>query len=518
MDERGVSGLNGVEPVALREPQAYRMTASEKTGRLAAMTTPLLPVLMAGGSGTRLWPLSREQYPKQLLRLTNDLSLLQNTALRAKKLAGALPPLVICNEQHRFLVAEQLRDVGIDNATIILEPEGRNTAPAATVAALYAKEKYGADTQVLLMSADQAMAKEAAFVKAVDIAARAAGQNRLMTFGIKATRPETGYGYLKAGKPLKSNGASAKGAREVAAFVEKPDAKKAARFLKAGGYFWNGGIFLFPAVRFLEEVKRLEPAMLDACTAALAKAQRDRDFVRLDGASFKQARKESIDYAIMEKAGDIALVPLDAGWDDVGTWSFLGNLPPTDKRGRNFVRGDVLLQDVKNSLIHAEGRLVAAVGIENQIVIETRDAVLVTTRDRAQDVKKIVESLKASKRPESETHPKVFRPWGWYDSIANAPGFQVKRIGVKPGQKLSLQMHHKRAEHWIVVKGTAKVTIDDRVFDLAENQSCFIPLGSKHRLENTTNDPLELVEVQCGAYLGEDDIVRFEDVYGRAGK
>lgn len=482
---------------------------------------------MAGGSGTRLWPLSREMYPKQLLKLTDDKSLLQNTALRAKKIPGALPPVVICGDPHRFLVAEQLREVGIEGATIILEPEGRNTAPAATIAALHARQNHGPDTQVFLMSADHAVRNDAAFVRAVVTASQAAATGRLMTFGIKPTRPETGYGYLKAGpalkraggkagKPLKGSSPGGKGAREVAAFVEKPDARKAARFLKVGGYFWNGGIFLFPAARFLAEVSRLEPAMLAACEMALAKARRDSDFIRLDAESFRKARKESIDYAVMEQAEDIALVPLDAGWDDVGTWSYLGNLPPTDKRNRNFTRGDVWLQDVKNSLIHAEGRLVAAIGIEDQIVVETRDAVLVTTRDRAQDVKKIVESLKAAKRPEAQDHPKVYRPWGWYDSIANAPGFQVKRIGVKPGQKLSLQMHHKRAEHWIVVKGTAKVTIDDRVFDLTENQSCFIPLGSKHRLENTTQEPLELVEVQCGSYLGEDDIVRFDDLYGRA--
>lgn len=471
----------------------------------------LLPVLMAGGSGTRLWPLSREMYPKQLLKLTNDRSLLQNTALRAAKIPHSLPPVVICGEQHRFLVAEQLLEAGIKGATIILEPEGRNTAPAATVAALFARERHGSDTQVFLMSADQAVAREAAFVKAVQ-AGRPAAHGRIVTFGIKPTRPETGYGYLKAGKPLR-----VKGAREVAAFVEKPDLKKAQRFLKSGGYYWNGGLFLFEAKQLLGEVERLEPAMLRACEQALGKARRDTDFIRLDAEAFRQARKESIDYAVMERTDDIALVPLDAGWDDVGTWSFLGNLPPTDKRGKNFTRGDVWLQDVKNSLIHAEDRLVAAVGVENQIVVETRDAILVTTRDRAQDVKKIVESLKAQKRPETENHPKVYRPWGWYDSIANAPGFQVKRIGVNPGQKLSLQMHHKRAEHWIVVKGTAKVTIDDKVFDLSENQSCFIPLGSKHRLENFTKEPIELVEVQCGSYLGEDDIVRFDDVYGRAG-
>ncbi|HUR41656.1 MAG TPA: mannose-1-phosphate guanylyltransferase/mannose-6-phosphate isomerase [Verrucomicrobiae bacterium] len=475
------------------------------------MARSLVPVLMAGGSGTRLWPLSREMYPKQLLKLTNERSLLQNTALRAQEIPGAQPPVVICGEQHRFLVAEQLRECGIEGATVILEPEGRNTAPAATVAALFAQDKYGPETQVFLMSADHAFTREAGFIKAVSAASMAAEGGRLMTFGIKPTRPETGYGYLKPGAPLKG----AKSARAVAAFVEKPDAKKAARFIKAG-YFWNGGIFLFRSDAFLAEVKRLEPAMLAACTDALGKGQRDKDFVRLDKASFTAARKESIDYAIMEKASDIALVPLDAGWDDVGTWSFLGNLPATDKHG-NFTRGDVFLQDVEDSMIHAEGRLVAAVGIRDHIVVETRDAVLVTTRDRAQDVKKIVESLKAKKRPEAQDHPKVFRPWGWYDSIANAPGFQVKRIGVKPGQKLSLQMHHKRAEHWIVVKGTAKVTIDERVFDLTTNQSCFIPLGAKHRLENTTGDALELVEVQCGSYLGEDDIVRFDDIYGRAG-
>ena len=473
---------------------------------------------MAGGSGTRLWPLSRELYPKQLLRLTNDRSLLQNTALRAKKIPGSLPPVVICGEPHRFLVAEQLREVGIEGATLILEPEGRNTAPAATVAALHAKQKYGGSTLVFLMSADHAVANDAAFVKAVMTASAAAATGRLMTFGIKATRPETGYGYLKAGKPLMiaAMGRSHQGrvAREVAAFVEKPDAKKAARFLRTGGYFWNGGIFLFPAQRFLDEVVRLEPAMLAACEAALAKARRDLDFIRLDAASFKQARKESIDYAVMEKAADLALVPLDAGWDDVGTWSFLGNLPNTDKHG-NYKRGDVWLYDVRDSLIHAEGRLVAAVGIKDHIVVETRDAVLVTTRERAQDVKKIVESLTAAKRPEANDHPKVYRPWGWYDSIASGERFQVKRIGVKPGQKLSLQMHHNRAEHWIVVKGTARVTCDDKVFDLQENQSTFIPLGSKHRLENTTRNLLEIIEVQSGSYLGEDDIVRFEDVYGR---
>lgn len=485
------------------------------------MTVSILPVLMAGGSGTRLWPLSRELYPKQLLALTNDRSLLQNTALRAAKVPGARPPVVICGEPHRFLVAEQLRDVGISDATIILEPEGRNTAPAAGVAALFAREKYGDDAQVLLMAADHAIANEKAFARAVQAASKSASGGRLMTFGIKPSRPETGYGYLKPGRAIAA-GRTASGrtstpavAREVAAFIEKPDAAKARRLVKAGCY-WNGGTFLLPASTFLDEMQRLEPAMLEACRDALSKAVRDLDFIRLDKASFCRARKESIDYAIMEKSRQIALVPLDAGWDDIGSWSYMENLPPTDRHG-NHVQGDVWLHAVENSMIHASSRLVAAVGIRDHIVVETRDAVLVTTADHAQDVKKIVEALRAAKRPEAENHPKVYRPWGWYDSVAHGEGFQVKRIGVKPGQKLSLQMHHKRAEHWIVVKGTARVTCDDRVFDLQENQSTFIPLGSRHRLENATRQPLEIIEVQSGSYLGEDDIVRFEDIYGRSG-
>jgi len=474
----------------------------------------LLPVLLAGGSGTRLWPLSRELYPKQLLRLTNDHSLLQNAALRAQKIPGALPPVVICGEQHRFLIGEQLREVGIEGATIILEPEGRNTAPAATVAALHAQQQHGADAQVFLMSADHAVEDEKAFARAAVEAAKTAAAGRLVTFGIKPTRPETGYGYLKAGKPLKDG--AGKGARLVEAFIEKPDAAKAKRFVKAG-YFWNGGLFLFPAGLFLAEMKRLEPDMLAACEEALAFATRDMDFIRLDKETFASARKDSIDYAVMEKSDKVALVPLDAGWDDVGTWSYLGNLEPSDKSG-NFTHGDVWLHDVKDSMIRAEGRLVAAVGIRNHIVVETRDAVLVTTREHAQDVKKIVEALKSAQRPEAQDHPKVYRPWGWYDSVAAGERFQVKRIAVKPGQKLSLQMHHKRAEHWIVVKGTARVTRDNDVFDLHENQSTYIPLGAKHRLENATAEPLEIVEVQSGSYLGEDDIVRFDDIYGRAAK
>lgn len=459
-----------------------------------------------------MWPLSREMYPKQLLKLTNQNSLLQNTALRASKIRGALPPVVICGDAHRFLVGEQLREAGIKDATIILEPVGRNTAPAAATAALFALERYGPDTQVLLMAADHAMHDERAFARAVLDASAAASQGLLLTFGIKPTRPETGYGYLKPGRKLKG---AAKTAREVAAFIEKPDAAKARRLLKAK-CLWNGGTFLLPAGLLLEEMSRLEPAMVKACRAALAGAARESDFIRLDKKAFGGARSESIDYAVMEKSRKIALVPLDAGWDDIGSWSFLTNQKPTDRHG-NHVRGDVLLHDVRNTMIEASNRLVAAVGVENHIIVETRDAVLVTTPDRAQDVKKIVQALKKSKREEANNHPKVYRPWGWYDSIENGPGFQVKRIGVNPGQKLSLQMHHKRAEHWIVIKGTARITIDDKVFELTENQSTFIPLRAKHRLENTTKEMVEIIEVQCGSYLGEDDIVRFDDIYGREG-
>jgi mannose-1-phosphate guanylyltransferase/mannose-6-phosphate isomerase len=472
------------------------------------MSRPLLPVLLAGGSGTRLWPLSRELYPKQFLRLTNEWSLLQNTARRARKIPGALAPVVICGQAHRFLVAEQLREAGIADAVILLEPEGRNTAPAAAVAALYAREHYGDGALVFLMSADHAVADDAAFAAAATRAADAAASGRLMTFGIRPTRAETGYGYLKAGKPLGD------GAFEVEQFIEKPDAATAEKFLKDGGYSWNGGLFLFSAGLFLDELQRLEPDMRSACEAALAHAKRDLDFVRLDAEAFRKARSESIDYAVMEKTGRAALVPLDAGWDDVGTWGYLGNLP-ADARG-NVTRGDVLLEDAQNALVHASSRLVAVVGVKDHVIVETQDAVLVAARGREQDVKAVVQALKRAKRTEAETHPRVYRPWGWYETVALGDRFQVKRIQVSPGEKLSLQLHHHRAEHWIVVQGTAKVTCGEKIFQLEENESTFIPLGAKHRLENPGATPLEIIEVQSGSYLGEDDIVRFEDRYGRA--
>ncbi|MGH8461864.1 MAG: mannose-1-phosphate guanylyltransferase/mannose-6-phosphate isomerase [Stenotrophobium sp.] len=471
------------------------------------MSTPLLPVILSGGSGTRLWPLSRENYPKQFLKLIGERTLLQDTALRVQGLGDVLPPLAICGDRHRFIVAEQLLDAGVGGATVMLEPEGRNTAPAAAVAAHYAVEKHGPETVLLLLPSDHVVADARRFHAAVQLAVEAAADGRIVAFGIRPTRAETGYGYIKAGVELAS------GVRAIASFVEKPDAARAQAFLKDGGYYWNGGIFAFQAQAFLEELRHLEPQMHAATQAAINNSRRDLDFIRLDSAAFKNARADSIDYAVMEKTSRAALVPLDAGWDDVGSWSFLDTLPK-DAEG-NVARGDVMLADARDNLVHAESRLVTLAGVSNHIVIETQDAVLVTTKDRVQDVKQIVARLKSAKRPEAQEHPQVYRPWGSYETIAMAERFQVKRIIVKPGQKLSLQMHHHRAEHWIVVKGTAQVTCGDKLFLLHEDQSTYIPLGEKHRLENPGAIPLVLIEVQSGAYLGEDDIVRFEDVYGR---
>lgn len=467
----------------------------------------ILPVLLAGGSGTRLWPLSREQYPKQFLRLTGESTLLQQTALRAAGLKDSLPPLAICGDKHRFIVAEQLREAGIASAQVLLEPEGRNTAPAAAAAAHFAAEKYGRDVLLFLMTADHVIPDEVAFGATTLVAAHAAQSDYIVAFGIHPTRAETGFGYIKAGAALGD------GASKIAAFVEKPSLEKAQAFLKEGGYYWNGGMFLFKAGVFLDELQRLEPEMYRASLEAVTKSQRDLDFVRLDPTAFKACRNDSIDYAVMEKTQLAALAPLDAGWDDVGSWSFLDALPK-DADG-NASRGDVLFEGANNNLVHAESRLVALAGVSDHIIVETQDAVLVMTKDRAQDVKKIVAQLKAAKRPEAQDHPRVYRPWGSYETITISERFQVKRIIVKPGQKLSLQMHHHRAEHWVVVKGTARVTCGERIWLLHEDQSTYIPLGEKHRLENPGNILLELIEVQSGGYLGEDDIVRFEDVYGR---
>lgn len=468
----------------------------------------ILPVLLAGGSGTRLWPLSRERYPKQFLALIDDRSLLQNTALRAAGLDHVLPPVVITGEEHRFIVAEQLRQAGFDNARIVLEPEGRNSAPAAAVAAHLAVREYGAGTLVLLMAADNVIEDLKAFNQSVQAAAQLAAQGRIVTFGIVPDRPETGFGYIKAGAALGDAGFA------VERFVEKPDLATAQTFLEQGGYSWNSGMFLFAAELFLDEMRRVEPEMARLTGEALQQAKPDLDFVRLAKAPFAACRNDSIDYALMEKTALAAVVPMSAGWDDVGSWTYLAKLPATDDRG-NRARGDVLLEDSDNNLVLASSRLVAAVGVSDHIIVETEDAILVTTHASAQNVKKIVQQLRSRRRYEAQHHPRVYRPWGWYETIAQAERFQVKRIMVNPGQKLSLQMHHHRAEHWTVVKGTAQVTCGEKVFLLAEDQSTYIPLGHRHRLENPGAIPLELIEVQSGAYLGEDDIVRFEDVYGR---
>ena len=473
------------------------------------MSIVLTPCIMAGGSGTRLWPLSREHYPKQFLSLVEAQSLLQVTARRASRLAAVTPPVVICGEDQRFLVAEQLRVAGHLGATTLIEPAGRNTAPVAAAAAYLALRRHGPEALVLLMAADHVIPDEAAFAKAVAAAAEVAMAGKIVTFGIRPTRAETGYGYLRAGEPLGG------GALAVAAFIEKPSRERAEAYLAESGYYWNGGLFLFRADVMLAELERFEPSMVALIRKAVDEAKADLDFLRLEAESFKACRQESIDYAVMEKTDKAALVPLDAGWDDVGTWAFMDGLPK-DVAG-NVARGDVLIESGQGNLVHAESRLVALAGVSDVIVVETKDAVLVTRRESVQDVKKVVAALKKAGRSEALNHPTVYRPWGSYETIAMEDRFQVKRIVVKPGQKLSLQMHHHRAEHWIVVKGTAEITIGEKVFMLSENQSTYIPLGEKHRLVNPGKVPLELIEVQSGSYLGEDDIVRFDDIYGRSG-
>ena len=497
----------------------------------------LIPVILSGGAGTRLWPLSRELYPKQLLPLVNEATMLQETVQRLVGLEEMGKPLVVCNEHHRFMVAEQLRTIDLPAAAIMLEPVGRNTAPAVAVAALQAMAD-GEDPLLLVLPADHVIGDGVALRQAIAAGMPLAEAGRLITFGIVPDKPETGYGYIKAGASLAERGtrdvecetldsccchenlASRPSslvqdtAFGVAEFVEKPDLTTAERYLASGDYFWNSGMFLFRASRFLEELEKFAPEMLACCRQALEKAQQDLDFVRLDGEAFSACPKDSIDYAVMEKTDAAAVIPLDAGWNDVGSWSALWEVGPSDSSG-NVLRGDVLVEDAQNCYLHSSGRMVAAVGLENHVVVETADAVLVAARDRVQDVKGIVSQLKEQGRGEALLHRRVNRPWGSYESIDQDERYQVKRITVKPGASLSLQMHHHRAEHWIVVKGTARITKGEEIFTLSENQSTYIPLGVTHRLENPGIIPLELIEVQSGSYLGEDDIVRFEDSYGR---
>jgi len=467
----------------------------------------LLPVIMAGGSGTRLWPLSRESYPKQFLTLAGDDSMLQATIARLAGLQVALP-LVICNEAHRFLVAEQLRQIDALGGNILLEPAGRNTAPAVALAALRATAT-GGDPLLLVLAADHLIQDAAAFRTAVQHAQPLAEAGKLVTFGIVPKTPETGYGYIRRGEAVNES------AWQVGAFVEKPALDRARQYLASGEYLWNSGMFCFRASRYLEELDRFRPDILAACRAAMAHSAGDMDFVRVDEAAFMACPEDSIDYAVMERTESAVVVPLDAGWSDVGAFAALWDVLPKDEAG-NVLRGDVMLHDSHDNLVMAENALVATVGLRDTVVLQTKDAVMVAPRDRVQEVKQIVAQLKAEGRSEHRVHRQVYRPWGHYDSVDAGQRYQVKRITVSPGAKLSVQMHHHRAEHWIVVSGTANVTLDGAEHLLTENQSIYLPVGAVHSLENPGKIPLELIEVQVGSYLGEDDIVRLEDRYGRA--
>jgi mannose-1-phosphate guanylyltransferase / mannose-6-phosphate isomerase len=501
----------------------------------------LTPVVLSGGAGTRLWPLSRELYPKQLLALLGERTMLQQTALRLEGL-GASAPVIVCNEAHRFLVAEQLRQLDIEPRATVLEPFGRNTAPAialaahaalATAAAAAARapltsEPGGAkpseparakpsapggpkspDPILLVLPADHVIRNVPVFHRAVHLALAVAEEGQLVTFGIVPSSPETGYGYIQ-------RGAASGDAYRIQRFVEKPSQERAREFLQSGEYYWNSGMFMFRARRYLAELERFAPEIARVCEDAFRAARSDLDFTRIDAQVFERCPADSIDYAVMEKTSDAVVVPLDAGWTDVGSWAALHDASEADGHG-NVARGDVICEDSQGCYFYSESRLLAAVGLKDHVVVETKDAVLVAPKSHVQDVKKLVFRLKERGRYEHSLHREVFRPWGSYDSIENGPRFQVKRLKIKPGATLSLQMHHHRAEHWIVVSGTARITRGDEVFLLEENQSTYIPIGVKHRIDNPGKIPLHIIEVQSGSYLGEDDIVRFEDRYGREG-
>ena len=484
----------------------------------AAAPPRVLPVVLSGGSGTRLWPMSREHYPKQLLALGGGgETMLQATLMRVEGIEGLDVPIIVCNEAHRFLVAEQLRSPSTRAATsagmqIILEPAGRNTAPAIALAAGAALGRRGADDPLMLvLPADHVINDEDAFRRAVSQALPMARAGRFVTFGIVPRGAETGYGYIVRGNAAEGhNGA----AYEIARFVEKPAKPVAESLLAAGNCYWNSGMFLFSARGYLAALQVHAPDIAAVCGKAWGAAKFDADFIRPDAEVFAGCRSDSIDYAVMEKVGDAVVVPLDAGWSDVGSWSSLHETLTRDERG-NALRGDVIATDTADTLVISESRLVATVGLRDHVVIETKDAVLVAPRDRVQDVKEIVARLKAEGRNEHSLHREVHRPWGSYDGLEQGPGYQVKRIIIKPGAAISLQLHHHRSEHWIVVAGQARITRGDEIFDLGPNQSTYIPVGTKHRMENIGTDPLQIIEVQSGSYLGEDDIVRFDDRYGR---
>lgn len=466
------------------------------------------PVILAGGTGSRLWPKSRAALPKQFLSLTSEKTMIQETVLRLNGIES-LPPSIICNEDHRFLVAEQMRQIGVDNSDILLEPVGRNTAPAIALAAFQASTN-GDDPILLVLAADHLIKDSETFRLKIEEAHALAVQGKLVTFGIVPTQPHTGYGYIKAGGKLDSG-------FEVSKFVEKPNAPTATQYVNSGEYFWNSGMFMFRASAFLNALKAHAPEIYTICEKAIKKTEKDLDFIRIDQETFARCPSNSIDYAVMEKTSEAAMVTLDAGWSDVGSWSSLWETGDKDNNG-NVAVGDTILESTNNSYVNAEHSLVAVIGLDDVVVVETKDAVMVANKKSAEHIKTVVNHLKAEKRPEFEFHREVFRPWGSYDSIDNGDRFKVKRITVNPGEKLSVQMHHHRAEHWVVVSGTANVTIDETTKMLTENESIYIPIGAVHALENPGKIPLELIEVQSGAYLGEDDIVRFSDRYGRSGK
>lgn len=460
------------------------------------------PIIMAGGSGTRLWPLSRTQFPKQFLKLGLDgYTLLQSTILRLKNL-DCDDPILICNEEHRFLAAEQMREIGV-NATIILEPVGKNTAPAIALAAILLRQKQE-NKLMLVLAADHAISEQTAFENSIKDAIDLASQNKLVTFGIVPTHVETGYGYIEKGTPIEHG-------FNIDKFVEKPDQATAQAYLESQRFLWNSGMFMFEAEQYLEELKKYASDIFQACNLSMKNICLDLDFIRIDQIEFEKCRSESIDYAVMERTAHAVVIPLEAGWSDVGSWSALWDIKPKDHNG-NVTDGDVLLHHSQNNYCYSESRLVSLLGVENLVVVETKDAVLVADKNKVQDIKKIVEQLKNDDRSEYYCHREVYRPWGKYDSIDQSSRYQVKRITVKPGQKLSIQMHYHRSEHWIVVSGTAKIHKGTESFLLTENESVYIPLGEIHALENPGKLPLELIEVQSGSYLGEDDIVRFDEL------
>ncbi|HEA2612970.1 TPA: mannose-1-phosphate guanylyltransferase/mannose-6-phosphate isomerase [Escherichia coli] len=466
----------------------------------------IIPIIMAGGSGTRLWPLSRSLYPKQFLSLINENSLLQETLKRLDGL-NCLPPVIVSNNEHRFIVAEQLRQFGVDDFQIILEPVGRNTAPAVALAALKSLELHG-DHHMLVLAADHAIQDIEAFHAAVLAAEQESVDNKLVTFGIVPTKPETGYGYIKKGEQVKNS------VFKVNSFVEKPDLETAKNYLEQKCYLWNSGMFMFKASVYLDELKKFRPDILAACKESLSSASTDLDFIRLNSDVFAECPDESIDYAVMEKTQDCVVIPLDADWSDIGSWTSLWEISEKDEH-ENVSHGDVINYNSRNNYIYSEGSLISTVGVNNLIIVQTKDALLVAQQDNVQDIKKIVEILKKQKRSEHISHREVYRPWGRYDSVERGDRYQVKRITVKPGECLSTQMHHHRAENWVVVAGTAKVTCGERTFFVTENESTFIPIGTVHTLENPGKIPLEVIEIQSGVYLGDDDIVRLSDKYGR---